>query len=196
MGTGPPVRSTEFDPPHPLHAGVAQLEEHRTRNAEAGFRIPPLAPADVAQWKSRCTVSNRRAFDSLRWLQTPCKHRWRCAGSVIRKSQFDSDTGLHGRHALRLGATLIRSRRLVRFQGRPPGFVAVSSVTVRSHKAGPNRVRLPAPLPWASRSTGGRHACTVQIGVQFPGGPPIVCRDPPAAKTSGTTGCAWMDLVG
>jgi hypothetical protein len=53
-------------------------------------------------------------------------------------------------------------------------LVAVSSVTVCPHKARHNRVRLPAPLPWASRSTGGRHACTVQIGVQFPGGPPMV----------------------
>src|ERR1700749_399358 len=38
---GSPVRSTEFDSPHPLHAGVAQVEEHRTRNAEVGVSNPP-----------------------------------------------------------------------------------------------------------------------------------------------------------
>src|ERR1700730_8359252 len=58
LGIGSPVRSTEFDSPHSLHAGVAQVEEHRTRNAEVGVRIPPLAPADVVQWESSCTVSN------------------------------------------------------------------------------------------------------------------------------------------
>ena len=87
LGIGSPVRSTEFDSPHSLHAGVAQVEEHRTRNAEVGFRIHPLAPADVAQRESSWMVSNRCVFDSLYWLQnhTPCKHSWRCAGPVIRK---------------------------------------------------------------------------------------------------------------
>ncbi len=41
LGIGSPVRSTEFDSPHPLHAGVAQAEEHRTRTAEVGVSIIP-----------------------------------------------------------------------------------------------------------------------------------------------------------
>ena len=41
LGIGSPVRSTEFDSPHPLHAGVAQVEEHRTRNAEVGVSNTP-----------------------------------------------------------------------------------------------------------------------------------------------------------
>lgn len=41
LGIGSPVRSTEFDSPHPLHAGVAQAGERRTRNAEAGVSNTP-----------------------------------------------------------------------------------------------------------------------------------------------------------
>src|SRR5258708_4648832 len=41
LGTGSPVRSTEFDSPRSLHAGVAQVEEHRIRNAEAGVSNTP-----------------------------------------------------------------------------------------------------------------------------------------------------------
>jgi hypothetical protein len=41
LGIGSPVRSTEFDSPHLLHAGVAQVEEHRTRNAEVGVLNTP-----------------------------------------------------------------------------------------------------------------------------------------------------------
>src|SRR5271156_1042267 len=41
LGIGSPVRSTEFDSPHPLHARVAQVEEHRTRNAEVGVSNTP-----------------------------------------------------------------------------------------------------------------------------------------------------------
>ena len=41
LGIGSPVRSTEFDSPHSLHAGVAQVEEHRTRNAEVGVSNTP-----------------------------------------------------------------------------------------------------------------------------------------------------------
>jgi hypothetical protein len=52
LGVGSPVRATEFDSPHSLHAGEAQMEERRIRNAEVGFRIPSLAPANVAQWRA------------------------------------------------------------------------------------------------------------------------------------------------
>jgi hypothetical protein len=41
LGIGSPVRSTEFDSPHSFHAGVAQVEEHRTRNAEVGVSNTP-----------------------------------------------------------------------------------------------------------------------------------------------------------
>src|SRR5712692_7511188 len=41
LGTGSPVRSTEFDSPRPLQAGVAQVAEHRTRNAEGGVSSTP-----------------------------------------------------------------------------------------------------------------------------------------------------------
>ena len=39
LGIGSPARATEFDSPHSLHAGVAQVEERRIRNAEAGVSI-------------------------------------------------------------------------------------------------------------------------------------------------------------
>lgn len=41
VGIGSPVRPTEFDSPHSLQAGVAQVEERRTRNAEAGVSNTP-----------------------------------------------------------------------------------------------------------------------------------------------------------
>ena len=41
LGIGSPVRQTEFDSPHSLHAGVAQVEERRPRSAEAGVSITP-----------------------------------------------------------------------------------------------------------------------------------------------------------
>ena len=48
LGIGSPVRSTEFDSPHSLHAGVAQVEEHRTRNAEVGV-------SNTLSGSSRCS---------------------------------------------------------------------------------------------------------------------------------------------
>src|ERR1700722_13086926 len=48
LGIGSPVRSTEFDSPHSLHAGVAQVEEHRTRNAEVGI-------SNIPSGSSRCS---------------------------------------------------------------------------------------------------------------------------------------------
>lgn len=48
LGIGSPVRSTEFDSPHSLHAGVAQVEEHRTRNAEVGV-------SNIPSGSSRCS---------------------------------------------------------------------------------------------------------------------------------------------
>ena len=81
LGIGSPVRSTEFDSPHPLHAGVAQVEEHRTRNAEVGVSNTPSGssgkklslratlsadklglykcPSPVAQWESSRMVGDR-----------------------------------------------------------------------------------------------------------------------------------------
>ena len=41
LGIGSPIRQTEFDSPHSLHAGVAQVEEHRTRKAEVGVSNTP-----------------------------------------------------------------------------------------------------------------------------------------------------------
>ena len=43
-----PVRSTEFDSPHSLHARVAQAEEHRIRNAEVGV-------SNIPSGSSRCS---------------------------------------------------------------------------------------------------------------------------------------------
>src|SRR5580700_2333465 len=53
LGIGSPVRSTEFDSPHPLHAGVAQVEEHRTRNAEVGVSNTPSG-------SSRCSSTGEQ----------------------------------------------------------------------------------------------------------------------------------------
>ena len=96
LGIGSPVRSTEFDSPHSLHAGVAQVEEHRTRNAEVGI-------SNIPSGSSRCSSVAEQShgkrpmsvrFAPLAPESKPCKHRWRCAGPVIRKSQFESGMGL------------------------------------------------------------------------------------------------------
>jgi hypothetical protein len=97
LGIGSPVRSTEFDSPHPLHAGVAQVEEHRTRNAEVGVSNTPSGSSRCSsmgeQSHGRRPMSVR--FAPLAPKSRPCKHRWRCAGPVLRKSRFESGTGLH-----------------------------------------------------------------------------------------------------
>ena len=49
LGIGSPVRLTEFDSPHPLQARVAQVEERRTCNAEAGVSTTPSGSSDVAR---------------------------------------------------------------------------------------------------------------------------------------------------
>src|ERR1700722_6543569 len=54
LGIGSPVRSTEFDSPHPLHAGVAQVEEHRPRNAEVGVSNTPSG-------SSRCSSEGEQS---------------------------------------------------------------------------------------------------------------------------------------
>ncbi len=53
LGIGSPVRLTEFDSPRPLQAGVAQVEERRTRNAEAGVSITPSGSRIVRHNRAR-----------------------------------------------------------------------------------------------------------------------------------------------
>ena len=53
LGIGSPVRLTEFDSPHSLQAGVAQAEEHRTRNAEGGVSNTPSG-------SSRCSSAGEQ----------------------------------------------------------------------------------------------------------------------------------------
>jgi hypothetical protein len=107
--------------------------------------------------------TRRRDFDYLRPLQK-FQRVWPIGWAPDRQSGQRS--------------SILRTRSMPEagFRRPPlaPVLIAVRLVPVRSHKPERYRVRIPAPLPWASRSTGGRHACTVQIGVQFPGGPPIV----------------------
>src|SRR5216684_1986817 len=78
---------------------------------------------------------------------SPCKHRWRCAGFVIRISQFDSGTGLQLR--------------------------ASEPVSCWPHKPCEWRsTRQPATNFWGSRSTEGPLACNQQMRVQLPPLPP------------------------
>ena len=55
LGIGPPVRQTEFDSPHPLQAGVAQVAERRTRNAEVGVSSAPSG-------SSRCSSMEEQSL--------------------------------------------------------------------------------------------------------------------------------------
>ena len=64
LGIGSPVRTTEFDSPRPLHAGVAQVEEHRTRNARRG----------VSTISSGSTISPGRPLRSRRQSEKLDKH--------------------------------------------------------------------------------------------------------------------------
>ena len=71
LGIGPPVRRTEFDSLHPLHvstAGVAQVEERRTRNAEAGVSNTPSGSRIMQPGKSSAriehSIDNREAAGS------------------------------------------------------------------------------------------------------------------------------------
>ena len=60
LGIGPPVRRTEFDSPPPHQAGVAQAEERRIRNAEAGVSITPSGSNFIARpMRPRCGQVNR-----------------------------------------------------------------------------------------------------------------------------------------
>ena len=92
LGIGPPVRRTEFDSLHPLHvssvsasAGVAQVEERRSRKAEVGVsnipsgssfdmgesfngRTAGLQPADGGSIPSSSTIFVRDAVAELRRL--------------------------------------------------------------------------------------------------------------------------------
>ena len=116
-------------------------------------------------------------FDSLPRLQNrkPCKHMWRCAGSVIRTSQFESGTGLHPGKAQRgLSTRSIIERPLVRPQLPGPlfqcGQVNRCHAGLISHASG---VQLASPQPfWGSRSMGGPLACNQQMRVRFPPLPP------------------------
>ena len=88
LGIGPPVRRTEFDSLHPLHvssAGVAQVEERRSRKAEVGVsnipsgssfdmgesfngRTAGLQPADGGSIPFSSTIFVRDAVAELRCL--------------------------------------------------------------------------------------------------------------------------------
>ena len=89
----------------------------------------------------------------------PCKHTWRCAGLVIRKSQFDSGTGLHPGKAQRgLSTRSIIERPLVRPQLPGPGFcgqVNRCHAGLISHASG---VQLASPQPFLGESFNGRTA--------------------------------------
>src|ERR1043165_1552472 len=67
LGAGPPVRPTEFDSLHPLHAGVAQAEERRTRNAAGGVSNTPSGSKNRG---SRSTVGPL-ACNQLMGVQFP-----------------------------------------------------------------------------------------------------------------------------
>src|SRR5689334_12237199 len=65
----------------------------------------------------------------------------------------------------------------VQLAGRGPGFVAVRSVPVRSHKPERYRVRLPAPLPILGDGTAWVVACLasrILSRVRFPDPPPTL----------------------
>jgi hypothetical protein len=53
LGIGSPVRLTEFDSPHSLHARVAQVEERRIRDAEVGVSNTPSG-------SSRCSSTEEQ----------------------------------------------------------------------------------------------------------------------------------------
>jgi hypothetical protein len=111
----------------------------------------------------------------------PCKHSGRCAGPVIRKSQFESGTGLHSLRVVRPGKAqrglstrpIIESRLL-----RPqlPGLISLRAsepVSCWPHKPCEWRsTRQPATISRGSRSMRGPLACNQQMRVRFPPLPP------------------------
>ena len=113
---------------------------------------------------------------------SPCKHRWRCAGPVIRKSQFESGMGLHSLPCV--GAT---GKSLAWFEHSTDNREAAGSTPASrtsfcgqvnrchagliSHASGV-QLASPQPFSWGSRSTEGPLACNQQMRVRFPPLPP------------------------
>lgn len=109
-------------------------------------------------------------------ITEPCKHSRRCAGPVIRKSQFESGTGLQPGKAQRsLSTRPIIERSLVRPQLPGPifkcGQVNRCHAGLISHASGV-QLASPQPFSWGSRSMGGPLACNQQMRVRFPPLPP------------------------
>ncbi len=118
-------------------------------NPEKRFRLSPSAPKFPRVWPIGW-ASDRQSGQRSSILRTrsrnhrPCKHRWRCAGPVIRKSQFESGTGLHHGKA--------QAVELAKFKC---GQVNRCHAGLISHASG---VQLASPQPGFGESFNGRTA--------------------------------------
>jgi hypothetical protein len=77
LGFGLPVRRTESDSLHPLHvsrAGVAQVEERRSRKAEAGVSITPSG-SRITRFVKIAAFSMRASEPVSCWPHKP--REWR-----------------------------------------------------------------------------------------------------------------------
>ena len=96
LGIGSPFRTTEFDFPHSLHAGVAQVEERRASAVSIDGGAPPARPrpfffGGVVQWEDRRFATGKRGFNSLLFHQF--RQGGRCGQGASLKSwtsTFDS----------------------------------------------------------------------------------------------------------